>query len=103
MAVFITMLHTLVCVLLATIILMQAGRGGGLTEGFASADSVFGAQTNEMLIKGTTVLATVFLVTCLSLAFMSTRKNESLMGNRGSVPAAQNATTSAETAVPALP
>jgi len=75
-------LHALVCVLLAIIILMQSGRGGGLTESFASAESMFGAQTNEVLIKATTILASAFLVTCLTLAVLSARKNESLMSGK---------------------
>ena len=58
---------------------MQSGRGGGLTESFASAESVFGAKTNSMLIKATTVLAAVFLITCLTPAFLSTKTKESLM------------------------
>ena len=75
-------LHTLVCVLLAGIILMQSGRGGGLTEAFASADSIFGAQTSSFLIKGTTVLASLFLISCLSLAFLSSKRSESIMAHK---------------------
>lgn len=79
MTIFFMILHTLICVLLVCIILMQSGRGGGLTESFASAESMFGAQTSSFLIKGTTILASLFLVTCLSLAFLSTQKNKSLI------------------------
>ncbi|MDP8213237.1 MAG: preprotein translocase subunit SecG [Candidatus Zapsychrus exili] len=71
--------HVIVSVLLVTVILMQSGRGGGLTEAFSSAESMFGAKTNEFLIKGTTVLSIVFLVTSLSLAFISSRKDKSLI------------------------
>ncbi len=72
-------LHIVICLLLIMIILMQSGRGGGLTEAFASAESMFGAQTSSFLIKGTTILASIFLVTNLTLAFISSRKNESIM------------------------
>ncbi|MBF0385185.1 MAG: preprotein translocase subunit SecG [Candidatus Omnitrophica bacterium] len=72
-------LHVIICALLATIILMQSGRGGGLTEAFASAESVFGAKTNEMLIKVTTILASLFLLTCLGLAVLSSQKGKSIM------------------------
>jgi len=82
MTVVFMVLHILACVLLAVIILMQSGRGGGLTESFASAESMFGAQTNEVLIKATTVFASIFLVTCLSLAFLSTKKTQSLMAGK---------------------
>ena len=74
--------HTAVCILLCIIILMQSGRGGGLTESFASAESIFGAKTNVFLVKTTTVLASLFLVTCLSLAFLSAKKDKSLMSDR---------------------
>jgi len=73
--------HAIICLFLVVIILMQSGRGGGLTEAFASAESMFGANTNEFLTKGTTVLATLFLVTALSLAAISSQKGKSLMSD----------------------
>ena len=81
MITFVIVIHVMVCILLATIILMQSGRGGGLTQGFAAAETMFGAKTNSVLIKGTTILATLFLTACLSLAFMSAQKERSLMSN----------------------
>ena len=83
--------HVLVCLLLGIIILVQSGRGGGLTEQFAAAGEMFGAQTNSLLIKGTTIMASLFLVTCLSLAFLSARKEKSLMAGRIAVPSAESA------------
>ncbi|HBG61535.1 MAG: preprotein translocase subunit SecG [Omnitrophica WOR_2 bacterium GWF2_38_59] len=74
--------HVITCVLIIAVILMQSGRGGGLTEGFASAESMFGAQTNEFMIKATTVLAGVFLVTSLTLAVLSAKKEVSVMAKR---------------------
>ncbi len=79
---FFMFLHAIICVFLVTIILMQSGRGGGLTEGFGGAESVFGAKTNEFMIKATTVFASLFLVTCLSLAVMSSKKDKSLMSDK---------------------
>ena len=76
---FIVFVHSVVCMLLAVIILMQSGRGGGLTEQFSSAETIFGAKTNSFLVKATGILATMFLVTCLSLAFLSSRQDRSLM------------------------
>ncbi len=80
---FITVLHALVCLLLIVIILMQTGRRGGLTESMIAAESLFGAQTNAFMVKATTIFATIFLVTCLSLAFLSSKQNQSLMSNKG--------------------
>lgn len=79
---FVLFVHAVVCIFLMLVILMQSGRGGGLTEGFASAESIFGARTNIFMIKTTTVLATLFLVTCLSLAVLSSQKGKSLMAGQ---------------------
>lgn len=79
---FVLFVHAVVCIFLMLVILMQSGRGGGLTEGFASAESIFGARTNVFMIKTTTVLATLFLVTCLSLAVLSSQKGRSLMAGQ---------------------
>ena len=68
-----------VCVAMAAIILLQSGRKAGLTESFSSAESIFGSKTNVFMIKTTTVLASCFLVTCLSLAIVSSQKEKSLM------------------------
>jgi preprotein translocase subunit SecG len=81
---FLTFLHAIICVLLVVIILMQSGRGGGLTEGFASAESMFGAQTNAFMIKATAIFASLFLVTCLSIAVLSAQKGRSLMSGTAS-------------------
>ena len=91
MMTFIMVIHALVCILLACIILMQSGRGGGLTESFASAESIFGAQTNTLLVKTTTILGSLFLVTCLSLALMHSREGKSLMSERVAIPAKSQA------------
>lgn len=72
-------LHVIVCVLLIIIILIQAGRGGGLVEGFAGVESMFGPKTNEFLTRATTTLSILFFVTCLSLALISARQSRSLM------------------------
>jgi preprotein translocase subunit SecG len=90
-------LHVLISIMLITVILMQSGRGGGLTEGLAAgAESIFGSKTNVFMVRTTTVLAIIFLITTLSLAFLSTRKNKSLMERM--IP--QKATTSAVLPVP---
>jgi preprotein translocase subunit SecG len=79
MFVLVMVVHLFICVLLAFIILMQSGRGGGLNETFSSAESVFGAQTNPILLKATSIFAALFLVTCLSLALLSRQNTESLV------------------------
>ena len=76
---FIIFIHTLICIFLMIAILMQSGRGGGLTEQFAGAESMFGAKTNVFMIRITTVFATIFMVTCLTLAYFSARKSQSII------------------------
>ncbi len=77
--IFVVVIHCIICVLLLTVVLMQSGRGGGLTDTFAAAESMFGAKTNEFMVKTTTVLAAMFLITSLALAYFSARKDQSLM------------------------
>lgn len=98
---FVIFIHVVACLLLLLLILMQSGRGGGLTEGFASAESMFGTQTNQFLIKGTTVLAVIYFVTCLSLAVLSSSKGKSIMPTQVATQAAPVVEIPGETAVPA--
>lgn len=86
MGTVVVIFHSLVCIILVIIILMQSGRGGGLTEGFASTESMFGAQTNEYMIRATSIAATLFLVTCVSLAVISSKKEKSLMSTKVAAP-----------------
>lgn len=85
-------IHVIICVLLIGLILIQAGRGGGLVEGFSGVESMFGTKTNSFLTRSTTILSILFFVTCLSLAFMSARQSRSLMQDTKQ--------TTKETAVP---
>jgi preprotein translocase subunit SecG len=72
-------IHASVCFLLIVIILVQAGRGGGLLESLSDVESIFGTKTNSFLTRTTTILSIVFFITCLSLAFLSARQSKSLM------------------------
>ncbi|MDD2752137.1 MAG: preprotein translocase subunit SecG [Candidatus Omnitrophica bacterium] len=78
---FIIFVHATICVLLIIIILIQAGRGGGLVEGFSSVESMFGPKTNAFLTRATAILSIMFFCTCLLLAFLSARQSRSLMRN----------------------
>ena len=73
--------HIVVCVLLVISILMQAGRGGGLAESFASAESMFGTQTNAFMVRLSTILAIIFFCTSLILAVSSSKGSKSLMAH----------------------
>ncbi len=92
--------HVIACVVLIGIVLVQAGRGGGLTETFSGAESIFGTKTNSFLTRATTVLAILFFVTCLSLAFISKQRSRSLLEGKRipvkSVPAEQEPSNNAQ-------
>ncbi|MCX5697317.1 MAG: preprotein translocase subunit SecG [Candidatus Omnitrophica bacterium] len=76
---FIIAIHVIICTLLIIIILIQAGRGGGLVESFSGVESMFGTKTNAFLTRTTTVLSILFFLTCLTLAVISLKQSRSLM------------------------
>ena len=76
---FLITLHVIFCVLLIIVILIQAGRGGGLVEMLSGAESIFGTKTSAMLTRATTILSIAFFITCLSLALLSARQSKSLI------------------------
>ena len=81
MYIFLIVIHIIVCLILILTILLQAGRGGGLTEtgGSDSPQSVLGTQAPLLLKRATEVSAIVFLITSLLLAVISSGKNRSLL------------------------
>ena len=75
----IIVIHVIVCIALIALVLIQRGRGSGLVESFAGVESLFGTKTSTFLTKATTVLSSIFFLTCLSLAVLSMRQSKSLM------------------------
>ncbi|MDP8258615.1 MAG: preprotein translocase subunit SecG [Candidatus Aadella gelida] len=80
MYIFLIVVHITVCLVLIATILLQAGKGGGLTEAFGgeSNQSVFGTQTPHLLKKATTISAIAFLLTSLFLGMITARRGKSL-------------------------
>ena len=67
--------HVCVALFLIGVILLQGGRGGlGETLGGAAAQSLFGGGANAVMTKLTAVVAGMFMVTCLSLAMLSSSR-----------------------------
>jgi len=64
--------NILVCILLTLLILMQKPRSEGLGAAFGGGftDSIFGAQTSDVLTKGTIWLGSTFMVLTLVLALL---------------------------------
>jgi preprotein translocase subunit SecG len=107
------MLHTLLMVIhilaatcIVALVLVQRGKGADAGAGFGAGASgtVFGARgATTALSRATAVLAAVFMITSLTLAYMGTRSNqgpaqsvlEQLTGEGEDVPAVP--------AVPAAP
>lgn len=76
MIALLTTIHVTVCVILIVIVLLQQGKGEGLGSGLGGggSQSVFGARgTATFLSKVTTGAAITFMVTSLSLAYISAR------------------------------
>ena len=75
--------HVIVCLILIAVILLQAGRGGGLSETFGSgaAQSVLGTQAPTVLRRATEISAIAFVVTCIILGMMTARSSRSIMGS----------------------
>lgn len=67
------MLHVLVSVALIALVLIQHGKGADIGASFGSGASstVFGSQgTGGVLFKTTSLLAMIFFITSLTLAYM---------------------------------
>ncbi len=76
--------HIVACLVLIGVILLQSGRGGGLSEmaggqGAQQSQKLFGTQTNALLMKFTSYCAIAFLITSISLVLMTSRRSKSLM------------------------
>jgi len=71
---FLIIIHTIISILLISVILMQASQGGGLsgTFGGQAANSVLGGQNaGNVLSRITTWLATLFLSLAVIISMLS--------------------------------
>jgi len=90
MAVFIIIVHVLVCLMLIGIVLLQTGKGADMGAAFGgSSQALFGgAGPAPFLTRVTTIAAVVFMVTSLVLAYFSANLMEgSVMSGVESAPA----------------
>src|SRR6185436_17495483 len=70
-------LHVLVALVIIGLVLLQHGKGADMGSGFGggSSGSLFGASGSaNFLSRATAVLATVFFLTSLGLAYLATNK-----------------------------
>ncbi len=73
-------IHIIVCLVLIVVILLQAGRGQGLTGASfgGNVQSLLGTKASSFLTKATSVCAILFLFTCIGLNVLEVRKSRSL-------------------------
>jgi preprotein translocase subunit SecG len=76
---FLTILHVIVCIFLMLVVLLQAGRGGGIGLAFGGSggsQSVFGSSGGAtFLTKLTAICAIIFFTNSLALAYMSSQSD----------------------------
>jgi preprotein translocase subunit SecG len=76
---FLTVLHVIVCIFLMLVVLLQAGRGGGMGIAFGGSggsQSVFGSSGGaNFLTKMTAVCAFIFFANSMTLAYMSSQSD----------------------------
>src|SRR3990167_635859 len=81
MVIAIVVLHVCASLFLIAVILLQAGRGQGLSWGMmgGSPQSILGTKTASFLTRLTTICAFLFLFTCIGLNLIEIRRSKSLM------------------------
>src|SRR6185436_15736111 len=78
MVTFITIIHVFVCIFLILVVLLQAGKGGGMGVAFGSGTSaaVFGGRgAGSFLEKLTAGTAICFMLTSITLAWFASRSD----------------------------
>jgi len=95
-------IHVIISLFLIAVILLQAGKGGGVADTFGGSQmqNMFGTKSTTVLTKLTAVCAIGFIITCISLAILSSKKTRSIVDNIN-VPQASMPQT--KTGAPAAP
>ena len=94
--------HVLVCIGMLPVILLQSGKGGGVSAVFGggSSGTVFGSRgASNFLTRMTTGCAVVFMCTSLGLSFMASR-SRSVVADIPDLPVPAAMGDSAEQATP---
>ncbi len=78
---FVIGIHVIASLILIAVILLQAGRGGGLSDTFggSSTQTLFGTKTSVFLTRATAAAAIIYIFTCLTLAVMTSHRGRSLV------------------------
>ncbi len=77
---FINIVHIFVCLVLMFVVLLQQGKGGGMGAAFGGATTqVFGGRgAGNLLTRATAVCAAIFMLTSVSLAYLSSSGDRAL-------------------------
>ena len=108
MTTLIAILHVLICLFIIGMVLLQSGKGAemGATFGSGGSQSVFGAGGGgNFMTKLTTAAAIIFMLTSLTLAYLSGHMPASsiMSGKQGQQPAPAAPAIPAQPAVPVVP
>ena len=89
-------LHIIVCIALIMIVLLQTGKGADMGAAFGGGGSqtLFGSTgASTFLSTATTWAAVIFMLTCLTLAYVSSHRTGSSIMKDAEVPATEPAAT----------
>ena len=77
---FVNIVHIFVCCVLMFVVLLQQGKGGGMGSAFggASAQVFGGSGAGNILTRATAICAGIFMLTSVSLAYMSSSGDRAL-------------------------
>ena len=76
---FLNIVHVFVCLFLILVVLLQQGRGGGLGAMSGATAQVFGGRgAGNFMTRLTAICATVFMITSMSLAYLSSAGDREL-------------------------
>jgi preprotein translocase subunit SecG len=92
MFILVAILHVVLCIALILIVLLQTGKGSDLASAFGGGGSqaMFGGRgPSSFLNRSTTIVAVMFMVTSMTLAYMSAGKSSSVMGDLEEPPAVE--------------
>lgn len=80
LATFVNIIHIFVCLVLMGVVLLQQGKGGGMGSAFggASAQVFGGSGAGNILTRATAICAGIFMLTSVSLAYMSSSGDRAL-------------------------
>lgn len=92
---FITLVHVSACLLLILVVLLQSGKGAEASTTLGgSSQTVFGSSGGaNFFTRLTAVIATIFMVTSLTLTWMSSHSQKSVFEGESNLSAPAPTTT----------